>query len=179
MKTSKLIPAFVSTLPLMAILYSCSTFYLKKPADTNLDFWITERAERQEFEEKGCTLLPGWFGAAEYLDHRYVAEESGDMAVAPAVHVTYLLSGYPDTKDEWAVTRIHITDPEITVYGLTMNSTNTEIEGRMADMTDKFHYSEVNDVLHISFNVGKCVFDFSSSAINIGVATTNKEEIIY
>lgn len=179
MKTSKLIPAFVSALPLMAILCSCSTFYLKKPADTNLDFWITERAERQEFEEKGCTLLPGWFGAAEYLDHRYVAEESGDMAVAPAVHVTYLLSGYPDTKDEWAVTRIHITDPEITVYGLTMNSTNTEIEGRMADMTDKFHYSEVNDVLHISFNVGKCVFDFSSSAINIGVATTNKEEIIY
>ena len=83
MKTSKLIPAFVSTLPLMAILCSCSTFYLKKPADTNLDFWITERAERQEFEEKGCTLLPGWFGAAEYLDHRYVAEESGDMAVDP------------------------------------------------------------------------------------------------
>ena len=101
------------------------------------------------------------------------------MAVAPAVHVTYLLSGYPDAKDEWAVTRIHITDPEITVYGLTMNSTNTEIEDRMADMTDEFHYSEVNDVLHISFNVGKCVFDFSSSALNIGVPTTNKEEIIY
>ena len=139
MKTSKLIPAFVSTLPLMATLCSCSTFYLKKPADTNLDFWITERAERQEFEEKGCALLPGWFGAAKYLDHRYVAEESGDMAVAPAVHVTYLLSGYPDAKDEWAVTRIHITDPEITVYGLTMNSTNTEIEDRMADITDEFH----------------------------------------
>ena len=101
------------------------------------------------------------------------------MAVAPAVHVTYLLSGYPDTKDEWAVTRIHITDPEITVYGLTMNSTNAEIEDRMADMTDEFHYSEVNDVPHISFNVGKCVFDFSSSAINIGVPATNKEEIIY
>ena len=76
MKTNKLIPAFVSVLPLMATLCSCSTFYLKKPADTNLDFWITERAEHQEFEEKGCTLLPGWFGAAEYLDHRYVAEES-------------------------------------------------------------------------------------------------------
>ena len=179
MKTNIFIPAFALVLPLMATLCSCSTFYLKKPADTNLDFWITERAERQEFEEKGCTLLPGWFGAEEYLDHRYAAEASGDMTVAPAVHVTYLLSGYPDTKDEWAVIRIHITDPEITVYGLTMNSTNTEIEGRMADMTDKFHYSEVNDVLHISFNVGKCVFDFSSSAINIGVPTTNKEEIIY
>ena len=101
------------------------------------------------------------------------------MAVAPAVHVTYLLSGYPDTKDEWAVTRIHITDPEITVYGLTMNSTNTEIEGRMANMTDKFHYSEVNDVLHISFNVGKCVFDFSSTDIDIAVPPTNKQGIIY
>ncbi len=179
MKTSKLIPAFVSTLSLMATLCSCSTFYLKKPADTNLDFWITERVESQEFKEKGCTLLPGWFGAAEYLDHRYVADTSGDMAVAPAVHVTYLSSGYPDTKDKWSITRIHITDPEITVYGLTMNSTNTEIEDQMADMTDEFHYSQVNDVLHISFNVGKCVFDFSSSAIDIGVPTTNKEGIIY
>lgn len=179
MKTSKLIPAFVSTLPLMATLCSCSTFYLKKPADTNLDFWITERVERQEFEEKGCTLLPGRFGAAEYLDHRYVADTSGDMAVAPAVHVTYVLSGYPDAKDKWAVTRIHITDPEITVYGLTMNSTNTEIEERMAEMTDEFGYYDVNDVRHVSFNVGKCVFDFSSTDITIAVPTTNKEGIIY
>ena len=77
------------------------------------------------------------------------------------------------------VTRIHITDPEITVYGLTMNSTNTEIEDRMADRTDEFHYSEVNDVLHISFNVGKCVFDFSSTDIDIAVPPTNKQGIIY
>ena len=179
MKTSKLTPAFVSTLPLMATLFSCSTFYLKKPADTNLEFWVTERVESQEFKEKGCTLLPGWFGAEEYLDHRYVADTSGDMAVAPAVHVTYLSSGYPDAEDKRAITRIHITDPEITIYGLTMNSTNTEIEDRMADMTDEFHYSEVDDVLHISFNVGKCVFDFSSSEINIAVPTTNKQGIIY
>ena len=179
MKTSKLIPAAVSVLPFTAALCGCSTFYLKKPSDTNLEFWITERVETQKLKDKDCTLLPGWFGAEEYLDHRYVADTSGEMAKAPAVHVTYLLSGYPDAKDKWAVTRIHITDPEITVYGLTMQSTHTEIEDRMVDMTDEFRYSEVNDVQHVSFHVGKCVFDFSSAEIRIAVPTTNEEGIIY
>ena len=101
------------------------------------------------------------------------------MGGAPAVHVTYVVAGDPDAKDKWAITHIHITDPEITVYGLTMNSTNTEIEDRMADRTDEFHYSEANDVLHISFNVGKCVFDFSSTDIDIAVPLTHKQGLIY
>ena len=49
----------------------------------------------------------------------------------------------------------------------------------MAEMTDEFGYYDVNDVRHVSFNVGKCVFDFSSTDITIAVPTTNKEGIIY
>ena len=57
--------------------------YLDRPEDTNLEFWITQKVEWKDFEEKGCTFLPGWFGADEYLDSRYQAvEEDGGMPMA-------------------------------------------------------------------------------------------------
>ncbi len=149
--------------------------YIDKPIDTNLEFWITQRVTLKEMEDKGCTYLPGWMGADEYLDSRYESDTSGSMAIAPDIHVTYLVSGYPDTLDDSAITRIEITDPSITVYGLTLESSETEIRERMNDVADSFS----KDDSYFMFNIDNCSFMFSLEKITISVPVTNNSGVIY
>lgn len=149
--------------------------YLDRPEDTNLEFWITQKVERKDFEEKGCTFLPGWFGASEYLDSRYQAvEEDGGMPRQPEVCVTYLMEGYPDTSDKQkSVVDIYISDPEIFVYGLTMKSSKEEIGKRMDELGAK---KEENEGV---FTIKTACFSFSERCISISVPVSNKYHIIY
>ena len=156
-----------------------SDIYLDRPEDTNLEFWITQRVTFEDFEEKGCTYLPGWFGADEYLDSRYIADTSGDMAVAPEIHVKYLVTGYPDTLDDRAITRIEITDPSITVYGLTISSTDNEIKNRIDNLTNSFSYVMAADECYLNFTINNCSFSFMSKKIIINVPVTNNTGVIY
>lgn len=164
----------------LALLLSACTpsekvIYIDRPEDTNLEFWITQRVNSIDLEEKGCTFLPGWFGASEYLDSRYAAIDDGSMLTAPEIHVTYLLTGYPDTLDERAITRIEITDPTITVYGLTLNSTYEEINKRMTGVADSISTENQNTL----FKIRNCSFTFTNERILIQVPVTNKSGIVY
>jgi len=167
------------TLIIIPILLSgCATDkYLQRPKDTNLLFWITQRCSGEDFKQAGCSFIPGWFGAEEYLDYRYELLEVGDKYsethhyTIPPKHVTYVISGYPDALDGYAVTSIEITDPEITVYGLTMNSTNQEIENKMKQL----QFVKKND----AYFKNNCTFNFSSDFISIKAPSTNKHHIIY
>ena len=176
------IKALLLTLPLI-ITTGCnkteSDIYLSKPKDTNLEFWITERVTYKDFENKGCTYLPGWMGAEEYLDSRYTAETSEGMAVAPDIHVTYLLTGYPDLLDETAVTHIEITDPTITVYGLTFESSERETSERLHKISNKSAYITTVDECYDAYQIKNCWFHFMSDRIIIDVPTTNKDGIVY
>lgn len=155
------------------ILPSCSSNkFLKRPEDTNLLFWITERVSAEDFKGCGCTYLPGWFGAAEYLDRRYEAIEEEGHSRAPDVHVTYLTSGYPDALDASAITRINITDPTITVYGLTMNSAPDVVESRMKELKFKVNKNG-------AYYKNNCTFYFSRECISINAPSTNKHHIVY
>lgn len=148
---------------------------MERPEDTNLEFWITERVSDQMMEERGCTFLPGWFGASEWLDSRYEAATSESMAVAPEVSVTYLITGYPDLMDGSAITRIKISDPCINVYGLSMLSSEEEIINRMASIgTLVDTYEGV-----YTYRVGRCHFSFSKTGIGINAPTTNNSGIVY
>ena len=156
-------------------LNACDKYYLDKPADTNLKFWITQRVTDDDF--KDCTYLPGWFGAAEYLDGRYepvsISEDGYQRITKPEKYVTYLVTGYPDTLDDHAVTRIEITDPKITVYGLTLNSTTEEIKTRMSELSaEKTEYDR-------EYTIEKAYFSFKTDCIRISVPVTNKQNIIY
>ncbi len=153
--------------------------YIERPDDTNLEFWITQRVSIKDLEDKGCTYLPGWMGAEEYLDSRYKADTSGDMAKAPEIHVTYLITGYPDTLDDRAITHIEITDPTITVYGLTLNSTESEIREKMNGVADSFSNMTENDENYLAFNVKNCSFSFMPEKIVISVPVTNKKGVQY
>lgn len=156
--------------------------FLEKPSDTNLDYWITERVTGQYLLDNGCTFLPGWFGAEEYLDSKYEPiQEEGRMAVAPDIHVTYLITGYPDTLDGRAITRISITDPTTTVYGLTMNSSSEDIVNRMKKIgAKKLDSGEASDdTEHYSYLIGNCTFVFSKVSIYISAPVTNNSHIVY
>lgn len=112
---------------------SSSVFTLEKPTDTNLPQWITQEVSAED--KAKMTLIPNYLGGkGEYLDGAYsplTDETSGEYAL-PLVHVSYLLTGYPDTTAEGNyVTAIAISDPAITVYGLTMASTQDEVTARM------------------------------------------------
>lgn len=176
----KKIGLLVTVATLSLLLTGCKTkddIYLDIPEDTNLEFWITQRVTSEDLLAKGCTYLPGWFGAEEYLDSRYVADTSETMAKAPEVHVTYLLTGYPDTLDERAITRIEITDPSITVYGLTLNSTVEEIEERMIKVAHLYNATTFGDNYSITFS--KFTFLFTPEKITISAEVTNNQGIIY
>lgn len=92
------------------------------------------------------------------------------MSTATDVAVTYLLTGYPDILDDQTVTTIQITDPEIVVYGLTMSSTNQEIEKRM----NQLNASKGNEGC---YTLKKATFYFSSKRITISVPVTNKRHV--
>ena len=181
----KKIKSFIPIALFAILLNGCSSntqdsdIYLKRPKDTNLEFWITQRVTLKELEDKGCTYLPGWMGADEYLDSRYVADTSGEMAVAPNTHVTYLVSGYPDTLDDKAITRIEITDPRITVYGLTLDSTDNAIISRMEKIADSFSYITTTSECYLSVGIKNCSFSFMSEKIVISVPVTNNSSVQY
>ncbi len=169
---------------IVILLSACSSnkdseIYLDRPDDTNLEFWITQKVDLKEFEDKGCTYLPGRFGADEYLDSRYTADINDGMAVAPAIHVKYLVTGYPDLVDELAVTHIEITDPSITVYGLNMNSTDNEILNRINNLTNSFSYVTTQEECYLRFTVNNCSFCFMSEKIVIDATVTNNTDVVF
>ncbi|MCI2111626.1 MAG: hypothetical protein LKK13_04720 [Bacilli bacterium] len=172
MTSGKRLLASLAASALLFSLGGCSSQgqRLDRPDDTNLELWITQRVSAADLED--CAYLPGWFGASEYLDSRYAV--LGGPARVPERHVTYLVSGYPDLKDDPAVTKIEITDPAIFVYGLSLESEEEAIEGTMVG--EGF---AKQDETTLSFGKGNVSFRFGSDKISISALTTNKTGIIY
>lgn len=144
--------------------------YLAAPENSDLSFWLGEELLSGKMAEH--TLLPGWFGAEEYLDGRYEAANEDDVALVPDKAITYLYSGYPDASDSYKVTRIKITDPEISVYGLDLSSEEEEIESTLLPLgfvnEGKGNYSQ-----------GRFLFSFDAKTITLSAYSTNKENIVY
>lgn len=102
--------------------------YAPKPQDTSLEFWITQNVENTDFSSHN--EIYGWMGAREFLGKGYstVADEYSNQ-VKPLHYVSYIITAYPDYADGGEyVTQIDITDPTVSVYGLTVNSTIEEYD---------------------------------------------------
>lgn len=97
--------------------------------------------------------------------------------MAPDVHVTYLLTGYPDVLDDTSVTRIEITDPEIRVYGLTLHSVTDQIRHRMDGVAKSLSFRQINGESAAVALIQNCTFIFSSSAITISAPVSNKQSV--
>ena len=156
-----------------------------EPEDTTLEFWITENVENVDFSQHN--EIYGWMGAREFYGNGYSSTKDEDgNDVKPEHYVTYLITAYPDYADGGQyVTRIDITDPSVSVYGLTVNSTIEEYDAVFRKMSYVISVEErdVNTVftatrLGITFEL--CIGNNGSSrSLTIKAEVTNGEGIVF
>ncbi len=99
-----------------------------RDSGTSLRFWILDKFGDSDSEGMQRTSM---MGGREYVEDKYpvVTDEGGYNPRAPEVYVSYVVTPWPDYADGengFFVTRINIADPEVGVFGVTMNSTQEE-----------------------------------------------------
>lgn len=84
-----------------------------RPKDTSLEYWICDDAAKIDWS--GHQEVPGMMGGREFFGSGYHPEDTA--------RVLYTLTAWPDFADGGSyITRIRITDPAVSLYGLTVNS---------------------------------------------------------
>ncbi len=167
--------AIFGVIALVLSLSACK--YLDKPKDTNLEFWITQRVSSESLHDNGYTFVPGVFGASMFYGSGYspVEDEEGNLKT-PDIYVVYTITGYPDITGKETITEIVITDPTVTVYGLTMGSSEDEINQKMKKLgfKKKTLYSGEH-----TYNKNNCSFAFSQTSIYIIANATNMFHVVF
>ena len=122
---------FLCLLSLMILpLTSCTTVYIDvtvKPSDAKLAYWVGDIIDNEEIDQD---YIVAGFEKNYYLDHNYIFEilDDGSKNI-PKTHVYYSLKNYDDSR--MIVSAISITDSDITIYGLSMNSSKNEIYDKL------------------------------------------------
>ena len=129
---------------------------LEKTNDTNLNFWIAQEVTYEEMKEKGCTYLREGYAVGEYvfLDSKYTLPEDQPETLykLPEKSVTYTIGNYPKgNSSAKAITYIYVSDPEITVYGLTINSSEEEIDKRMKKIAGEPKSARTYQIENVTF----------------------------
>ena len=136
--------------------------------DTNLEFWIVEDVESTDFS--GYQERYGLMGGREYYGTGYKpsTNENGEQ-IDPEACVIYTVTAYPDyLSNKRHITRIYITDPSVTIYGLTLNSSADEVEATMRSYGFKNAYGQGR-----TYTKGKVSIRFSQESIHISVKVSN------
>lgn len=167
---------------LFAVIWAVATFpqsprphFPPKPEDTILEFWICDDVSAVDWS--GHDEIDGWMGAQEFLGKDYCAGVQGER---PPVRVSYILTAWPDYADEGSyVTTIEITDPSVSVYGLTVESGAEEFEQVMTSMG--YHVELVDDGFQRAVRDG---FTFSlhcgdEPELRISAEVSNHEGIVF
>ncbi len=178
----KIICTILAVVTVTLSLTGC-TRVVKKPADTDLELWITEDVTDFDFSE--YTYIPGWMGAEEYLGSKYAPDGTTEegMPILPEQCVTYIITSYPDySSHNQHVTRIEITDPTVSFFGITMESSDEEIIVAMTENgykhnTEKYADTPWSDCLY--FEDGNVSFMFEDDEITIKAEVTNKHGIMF
>lgn len=94
---------------------------LAKPEDTNLEYWLLDKPDKKDWTK---------IGSDRYLAAGYepAVDENGDLR-RPEHSVVYYISNYPlaDLGIVKRISRIEISDPNVYIWGLTLNSDREEI----------------------------------------------------
>ena len=113
----------------MLLLCSCSKpsfkpdekVFFSRPKDTNLEFWISEKFVASDFA--ACEEYPSTFNTMYYG----TGYKQGDEKC-----VVYTIGSYSPNGEEGSyITDITISDPDVFVYALTINSSVEEFETKM------------------------------------------------
>ena len=99
---------------------------IEKPENTNLEYWLLDSPYNKEWVE-----LPNshWLDDRDYLAKGYdpIVDDNGNLS-KPEKYVMYTVGNYP--LYDFGVKKIRtitITDPDVYVWGLTINSTRDEV----------------------------------------------------
>ena len=99
--------------------------------DASLRFWILDDISGVDMSGLQATAM---FGGDRYVEDKYpvVTDEGGYNRRPPEVAVSYTVTAWPDYADGGRyVTRIDISDPGVSVFGVTMNSDEEEFKREM------------------------------------------------
>ena len=154
----------------------CSSNKLEKP-QTNLEFWIAENVDDVDFSS--YQMKYGMFGGNMYYGTGYVPTlDENEQQVDPEHCVIYTVTSYPDYMNKAQhITRIEITDPEIELYGLSINSSKEDIRNVMEEQG----FTVIEAEYGITAEKGKFTFVFNkrSNSIAIRVEVTNCLDIVF
>ena len=154
---------------MLICLAGCSN-KLARP-ETNLEFWIAENVEDVDFSQ--YQQKHGLMGGRQYYGKAYTpaTNENGEQT-DPEECVIYTVTNYPDyTSRNSHITSISITDPNVSVYGLTVNSSSEDVKATME--SNGFQSVEVGNIGKIEWVKGKFSIMFSEGSIGIRVKVRN------
>ena len=157
------------------------------PKNTSLEFWITEDVKDRDWT--GHDEIYGWMGAREFLGSGYKKTQDDDGSDQhPEHYVSYVITAWPDYADGGEfVTDITVTDPDVTVYGLTIESTYEEFDAVFEPLGYELSWSEgaiktrVATKDGITFRLTRAVEDNPDvvPVFSITAEVTNREGIVY
>ncbi len=156
---------------------------LEMPEDTNLEFWITQDVKDVDFSD--YYEIIGWFGAEQYYGSGYLPELNEDgYEVDPEYYVKYMITAWPDYSDGGQyITSIDFNDPNITVYGLTVDSSYDEFERIFSEMG--YELSKDSSGTFVRYTASKNGISFSLETVDgkqsfsINAEVTNKTGIVF
>ncbi len=148
------------------------TSTLARP-ETNLEFWIAENVDNVDFSSHTQKHVYTKSPASYYYGMEYAPtiDENGKQ-VDPEHCVIYTITPYPDYMNkEKHITYIHITDPEIELYGFSLKSSCADFETIMKkegwEITEKYEF-------YRTATKGKYSITFTRNEIRIRVDVRNE-----
>ncbi len=139
--------------------------------DANLEFWLGHRVEAGDFA--GHEQYFGTFGEDIYLgeDYAFLRDAHGGQRF-PAHYVSYTVKSYPDAAfGKQTVTSVHVTDPEVTMWGISVNSTAEEVD----EILRSHGFRKDGEV----YKRGRLLFSHDGASFGFGLRTTNILGVIY
>ncbi len=102
-----------------------------KPEKTNLEFWV--KYEVEDEESLGQRMWwnnsePAWYLAKGYEPSGF--DKNGNANGLPEEYVLYAVYPYPRESDGKKIVTIEITDPDICICGITVDSSEADFEKR-------------------------------------------------
>lgn len=138
--------------------------------ETNLEFWIAENVDGTDFS--GYRQRYGIMGGREYYGSGYVPTVDGNGEQRDPEHcVIYTVTSYPDySSGRQHVTRITITDPAVSVYGICVDSSAAEVAAAMERGGFRLREGEGG----VTYVKGRFSVRFSEGCIVIAAEVSNR-----
>lgn len=166
----RLICSLLSVLGVFAVL-SCSACrgkdfmdgVLAEPEDNPLEFWLVDNVASVDltgydrFDGMGCWVFYG----KDYKAERSTDDNGYSIRKEPEEYIRYKVTAYPDYAMGGSyVTGIEITDPKITVYGLSCTSTTDELKAALTPLGFEMEedWAAVWGKMRVTLNKGSLTF---------------------